>query len=138
MTFRDSDLPLGIRPGARSRLQPLMRCFAIRMTAGADGRTGLSAGDRFTLRATVRFARYPASTPIMRTSLSLLFDRRRGAHDLASLMMMVSPPVVPPFFLKWELANGLDQTGTPTTARPLLEKFVRLIGCKSNGGGNSL
>lgn len=77
-----------------------MRRFTACVVTGADGGACLAARHRFTLRATIRFVRYPASTAIMGTGLSFLFDRRRGAHDLASLTMIVFPPFVPPFFLK--------------------------------------
>ena len=89
----------GMDPGAEAS-SALMRGFAVGMTAGADGGTGLSAGDRFTFRAAIVFICHPTSTPIMGAGLSFLFDCRGGAHELASRRMMMSPLLVQLFLLE--------------------------------------
>lgn len=97
---RSTDIAIQVQnvsPAAPRRRQALMGGFAVGMTAGADGGTGLSAGDGFTFRAAIVFICHPTSTPIMGAGLSFLFDCRGGAHELASRRMMMSPLLVPLF-----------------------------------------
>ena len=122
-----------LRLAVRRSLQALMRGFAVGMTAGADGGTCLPARDRFTLRTTIRFVRYPTSAPIMRTGLSLLFDCGRGAHDIASLTVMVSP--APCTAIRSRAgASKWPRPESGTRQSRTLEQFAGLLEQKTNAG----